>query len=160
MPPAPSPAPAVPSARQNGSEQASPGRIAEAQRLLTRLGYAPGAADGVFGKRTETAIRAFQRRKGATADGEVTDQLVARLRSDVRHLAARPPQAPPVARTGVATAGRSSPGLLASLVHGFQQLIGWDSDSVRHPAAFRAYCHTSSGEKVYCGDIARRKGEG
>jgi Putative peptidoglycan binding domain len=70
MPPVPSPAPAVPLARPNGSEQASPGRIAEAQRLLTRLGYAPGAADGVLGKRTETAIRAFQRRKGATADGE------------------------------------------------------------------------------------------
>jgi peptidoglycan hydrolase-like protein with peptidoglycan-binding domain len=149
MPPAPSPALAIPSARPNGSEQASPGRIAEAQRLLTRLGYAPGAADGVYGKRTEAAIRAFQRRKGAIADGEVTDQLVARLRSDVRQLAARPPQAPPVARTGVAT-GRSSPGLLASLVHGFQRLIGWDSDSARHPAAFRAYCHTSSGEKVYC----------
>jgi Putative peptidoglycan binding domain len=160
MPPVPSPAPAVPLARPNGSEQASPGRIAEAQRLLTRLGYAPGAADGVLGKRTETAIRGFQRRKGATADGEVTDQLVARLRSDVRHLAARPPQAPPVERTGVATAGRSSPGLLASLVHGFQRLIGWDSDSARHPAAFRAYCHTSSGERVYCGNIARRKGAG
>jgi hypothetical protein len=38
MPPAPSPAPTVPSARPNRSEQVSLGRIAEAQRLLTRLG--------------------------------------------------------------------------------------------------------------------------
>ena len=39
------------------------------QEILTEKGYDPGPVDGLWGERTETAVRAFQRDKGLTADG-------------------------------------------------------------------------------------------
>ena len=39
------------------------------QANLNKLGYAAGTADGIFGSRTETAVKAFQKDKGLTADG-------------------------------------------------------------------------------------------
>jgi peptidoglycan hydrolase-like protein with peptidoglycan-binding domain len=41
------------------------------QGQLQRLGYDPGAADGVFGRRTENAVKQFQRDQGLAADGIV-----------------------------------------------------------------------------------------
>ena len=41
------------------------------QESLSRLGYSPGQADGIFGDRTEAAVRAFQRDQGLTVDGVV-----------------------------------------------------------------------------------------
>jgi Putative peptidoglycan binding domain/CHAP domain len=45
--------------------------VAEAQRLLTTKGFSPGAADGSFGPKTRSAVVAFQRSKGLTADGVI-----------------------------------------------------------------------------------------
>jgi putative chitinase len=45
--------------------------VAELQRKLLEAGFEPGAADGVFGPRTETAVKAFQRSRGLIADGIV-----------------------------------------------------------------------------------------
>jgi hypothetical protein len=39
------------------------------QRALTSVGQSPGAADGVYGPKTEQAITAFQTSAGITADG-------------------------------------------------------------------------------------------
>jgi Putative peptidoglycan binding domain len=50
------------------------------QELLQVLGYDPGSVDGVYGKQTEAAIRAFQRNSGLPVDGLVSDELLARLR--------------------------------------------------------------------------------
>lgn len=44
--------------------------IAELQTRLTKLGYDCGKADGVFGKKTETAIIAFQTAVGIEIDGK------------------------------------------------------------------------------------------
>ena len=41
------------------------------QRVLSLKGYAVGAADGVFGRRTKRAVKRFQRRRRITADGIV-----------------------------------------------------------------------------------------
>lgn len=53
--------------------------IATVQSLLSRLGYAPGPADGEMGPRTRDAIRAFQRSVGMPDTGEVSEELIERL---------------------------------------------------------------------------------
>ncbi|WP_442914149.1 peptidoglycan-binding protein [Kribbella sp. NBC_00359] len=43
--------------------------VAALQQRLTDLGYFSGAVDGVFGYKTESAVRRFQRAKGLVVDG-------------------------------------------------------------------------------------------
>jgi peptidoglycan hydrolase-like protein with peptidoglycan-binding domain len=57
--------------------------IAVAQCLLRRLGFDPGATDGIFGSRTETAIRYFAEAYGADL---VPGRLEAQLPVVVDHL--------------------------------------------------------------------------
>ncbi|MFC1814254.1 peptidoglycan-binding protein, partial [Thermodesulfobacteriota bacterium] len=46
------------------------------QASLARLGYQIGSVDGIFGKKTETAIKAFQMKKGLAVDGKATQALL------------------------------------------------------------------------------------
>ena len=55
------------------------GDVKECQVLLTRKGYDPGEPDGVFGKKTEAAVKAFQKDNGLTADGIVGPKTWAAL---------------------------------------------------------------------------------
>lgn len=41
------------------------------QRMLYAMGYSIGSVDGVFGSKTEAAVRAYQKNKGLTVDGVV-----------------------------------------------------------------------------------------
>jgi membrane-bound lytic murein transglycosylase B len=52
----------------------------ELQRRLAGLGYPVGAADGIIGDQTRTAIRAYQARRGLPADGWAGERLLERLR--------------------------------------------------------------------------------
>jgi len=45
--------------------------VEQLQQILNDLGYAAGTADGIFGAKTESAVRAFQADNGLTADGLV-----------------------------------------------------------------------------------------
>ena len=54
--------------------------LREIQQNLTDLGYAPGAADGVMGKRTRQAIYEYQRAAGLRVDGVASTELLASLR--------------------------------------------------------------------------------
>jgi putative chitinase len=45
--------------------------VVQLQQKLMEAGFNPGATDGVFGPRTETAVKAFQRSRGLVADGIV-----------------------------------------------------------------------------------------
>lgn len=54
-------------------------QIAKAQRLLARLGYRPGGADGIPGPSTRRAIRRFQERQSLPVNGRVTPGLIAEL---------------------------------------------------------------------------------
>ncbi len=54
--------------------------VREAQRLLGRLGYDAGPADGRMGERTRTAIRRFQADQGLSVDGTAGPRTLERLR--------------------------------------------------------------------------------
>ena len=53
--------------------------VSDAQRLLVRLGYRPGPADGQMGPSTARAIRKFQKKQKLQTTGEVTPKLVAMM---------------------------------------------------------------------------------
>jgi membrane-bound lytic murein transglycosylase B len=53
----------------------------ELQTLLTARGYDTQGIDGVIGKNTRMAVRAFQREAGLPPDGYVNQELLARLRA-------------------------------------------------------------------------------
>lgn len=55
--------------------------IQETQQLLNDLGFDAGTADGRMGTRTTNAIRLFQLQSGMKVTGEVSDDLIAKLRS-------------------------------------------------------------------------------
>jgi len=91
-----------PEGDQNRSTSGAAGQkavdVAEVQRLLTELGYAPGPQDGLMGPKTAAAIQAFQRDRALTVDGRATPRLLAALkrrlaRSTAGAAATRPPQA-------------------------------------------------------------------
>jgi hypothetical protein len=46
------------------------------QALLTQLGYEPGPVDGVMGKKTEAAIKAFQKNVNLPEDGKPSMELI------------------------------------------------------------------------------------
>ena len=60
---------AEPVLRPGSSGQA----VRELQQALKGLGYDPGAVDGHFGPRTESAVKAFQKAQGLAVDGIVGD---------------------------------------------------------------------------------------
>ena len=45
--------------------------VAHLQQLLIDQGYDPGPVDGIFGPRTDAAVRSYQRDRGLAADGVV-----------------------------------------------------------------------------------------
>jgi uncharacterized protein len=74
--------------------------IREVQKRLAALGYTPGTADGVMGRKTRTAIKAFQRDAGLIATGEATETLAKLMktmlasRPELKKPASTPPAAP------------------------------------------------------------------
>lgn len=63
-------------------------RIA-AQTALAKLGFNPGAPDGVVGVNTRTALRAWQKSRGLTADGYLSAEMVRRLNVEAGALPAQ-----------------------------------------------------------------------
>jgi peptidoglycan hydrolase-like protein with peptidoglycan-binding domain len=57
------------------------GRVSAIQAALARSAYGPLRADGVIGPQTRVAIMRFQRNRGLPVTGEISDDLVAELRS-------------------------------------------------------------------------------
>ena len=57
----------------------SGGTVTEIQKRLRSWGYYDGAVDGVFGSKTEAAVKAFQKKNGLTADGVVGPMTLAAL---------------------------------------------------------------------------------
>lgn len=61
---------------QRGS---SGGTVKEIQTKLQNWGYYSGAIDGVYGSRTEAAVRHFQEKNGLTVDGKAGPKTLAAL---------------------------------------------------------------------------------
>ena len=53
--------------------------VSEIQKKLKNWGYYSGEVDGVFGSRTEAAVRLFQQKNGLQVDGKVGTQTLAAL---------------------------------------------------------------------------------
>jgi len=66
-----------------------------AQQDLARLGFDPGAADGVIGANTRHALQAWQKARGLPADAYLSIEMVQRLHADPA-APAPPPSAPPL----------------------------------------------------------------
>ena len=54
-------------------------RVTEIQTRLKNWGYYDSAVDGIYGSRTEAAVRWFQRKNGLSADGQAGPQTLAAL---------------------------------------------------------------------------------
>ncbi len=59
-------------------------RIASIQRDLASLSYKPGPVDGVMGRKTRAAIRAFQAKKGLSITGKLSEELEFAIRAAKR----------------------------------------------------------------------------
>ena len=53
--------------------------VTEIQKKLKNWGYYSGEVDGIFGSRTEAAVRLFQQKNGLQVDGKVGTQTLAAL---------------------------------------------------------------------------------
>ena len=67
------------------------------QQSLTKLGYSPGPIDGIFGSKTETAVKAFQKAKGLVVDGIVGNNTWAAIS---KALQITPPSTHPLLKRG------------------------------------------------------------
>jgi peptidoglycan hydrolase-like protein with peptidoglycan-binding domain len=56
-------------------------RIKLIQSNLTKAGYNPGPVDGVMGRKTESAISAYQRKHNLTVDGMPSEEVLTHLQS-------------------------------------------------------------------------------
>lgn len=54
-------------------------KIADAQAILSELGFVPGMADGVAGQQTIEAVKAYQASENIAVDGRIDDALLALL---------------------------------------------------------------------------------
>jgi localization factor PodJL len=74
-------------ARANGEfgrrpwDVATPAQLSESQRLLERLGYSPGPADGRLTPKTQDAIRAYEKDNELPVTGEASVTLLKQLRA-------------------------------------------------------------------------------
>ncbi|MEI9803913.1 MAG: peptidoglycan-binding domain-containing protein [Pseudolabrys sp.] len=67
-----------------------PQLIANIQRELSRKGFYDGAADGIWGARTDSAIRDFIQATGAKVNAEASDALLRAIVNSNTKIAARP----------------------------------------------------------------------
>jgi lytic murein transglycosylase len=66
-----------------------------AQRALGALGFNPGTPDGVVGMGTRTALRAWQKARGLTADGYLSPAMVEKLKAEAGAAPGASGEAPP-----------------------------------------------------------------
>tara|TARA_R110001599_G_scaffold353789_1_gene597714 strand:- start:357 stop:4736 length:4380 start_codon:yes stop_codon:yes gene_type:complete len=80
VPPPTSGSVATPASPTRPSGPPSKAQVAQAQSVLSELGYQPGPADGLMGQRTRNAIAAFTRDRQLPRTNAVNDDVLAQLR--------------------------------------------------------------------------------
>ena len=69
----------------DAGDPCAPGDSGEAvkwvQKKLKNLGYYSGSVDGDYGNGTKTAVKAFQKRNGLTANGKANSKTISKLKS-------------------------------------------------------------------------------
>lgn len=78
--------------------------VSHLQDSLRAAGFNPGKTDGVFGPKTEAALRGFQQAKGLKADGIAGKHTLGALRNADTFEPAKKPAAKPGAKPAVDTA--------------------------------------------------------
>lgn len=73
----------VQSLQQQAYAPADSETIRQIQMGLAKLGYDPGAADGVAGTKTRSAIRAFQQEAGMPANGVPSQEVARRINQQI-----------------------------------------------------------------------------
>ncbi len=87
-PTAPPPPPSAPQAQQATGGDA---KITGIQKALAKLGFDPGAIDGVSGPKTQDAVRKFQQAHGLAADGIAGPKTQAAIAKALKGEATPPP---------------------------------------------------------------------
>lgn len=77
----------------------STAEVREIQTTLRQLGHDPGPVDGIIGRQTRNAVRAYQASTGLPVDGMVTRDLITVLRTT---KAGATPKEPPAVSTAKA----------------------------------------------------------
>lgn len=77
--------------------------VADLQRRLNSLGYSAGEPDGVFGTRTQTAVKQFQKDNGINATGNVSFVTLKALFPELAPVATARPTTKPIVGSVVTT---------------------------------------------------------
>lgn len=75
----------------------------ELQQRLAHLGYDPGEPDGVIGRQTRAAVRAYQIKRGLPADGYASPSLLQQVQEDSADFIIPPMEIPPSGRAVAAS---------------------------------------------------------
>jgi uncharacterized protein (TIGR02594 family) len=117
--------------------------ILEIQSALKSQGFDPGGLDGVWGRRTIAALRAFQRAKGLDAVGQLGPQTLTALRASS-----------PTAHAGVAALAEASPLVWfseAQRLQGLREVAGGGSNAEILDWAADLDLHYKSDDVPWCG---------
>jgi peptidoglycan hydrolase-like protein with peptidoglycan-binding domain len=77
----PTPDTTLDSSKRSKEKKPSP-EIKAAQEKLLKLGYDPGTADGLMGKKTREAIRKFQTDHNLTVTGKLSEETLAKMKEN------------------------------------------------------------------------------
>lgn len=118
--------------------------VGEAQVLLPRLGYDAGAADGIVGPKTQSAVLAYQAANALPTDGIVSAELLGRLRQEDATLRTIPP---PAAPEQAEESGWSA--FVSDVSYRFDRLFGRELDSIQRPEQLQAHCRANRDAWAY-----------
>ncbi len=74
--------PAAVAEQTSGAGIQSPEHVRDVQQALSQKGFNPGEIDGVWGNRTISAVREFQKQQGLDATGSLNPQTTSALGID------------------------------------------------------------------------------